>query len=490
MNQRVGAISNKIHPLPFSGKAVEVKTKNGIKIKLPEILLGVFIFVCLVLGFFITYRNIYANRVFAGVKVAGVSLSGKTKSEAKMILSNFLKDFQEKEVVFVYEGEEKKFKLKELGIALDLDKQVNAVYKVGREGRFPYKEKDIIQALLGKKEIPLMLDCDLTKLNQVLLAYQQKVMAPQNASLKIEGDKVLVVEERQGYKIDTAEIQSRILENLSNLDFSPVNIAVVPAAPQIKQEDIAKTKMEAETMISRPLIFVFEDKSYEADATQIGQFLQFQQSGGGLMISFNEEAIDKYVKNLALKIDKKPIDTEKLSTTGEVIKEGSDGRFLDRAYTKEQIKRALSGETKSIALKVDEKKHGEKIVFPDNVAVAGRFPGKYIDIDLSEQKLYAFEDNNLIKSFAISSGLSRTPTPKGTFSIYSKSRAALMRGEGYYLPGVEWVSWFYGSYSIHGTYWHHNFGHPMSHGCVNASNGDAQFIYQWAPIGTPVYIHK
>ena len=64
-----------------------------------------------------------------------------------------------------------------------------------------------------------------------------------------------------------------------------------------------------------------------------------------------------------------------------------------------------------------------------------------------------------------------------------------MIGPGYDLPGVQWVSWFSGDYSIHGTYWHHNFGHPMSHGCINATDGDAEFIYNWAPVGTPVYIH-
>ena len=52
-----------------------------------------------------------------------------------------------------------------------------------------------------------------------------------------------------------------------------------------------------------------------------------------------------------------------------------------------------------------------------------------------------------------------------------------------------YVSWWHGDYSIHGTYWHHNFGHPMSHGCLNASNADALWIYNWDSIGTPVWIH-
>ena len=49
--------------------------------------------------------------------------------------------------------------------------------------------------------------------------------------------------------------------------------------------------------------------------------------------------------------------------------------------------------------------------------------------------------------------------------------------------------YFYGGYGLHGTYWHNNFGTPMSHGCVNLSQGDAAWLYNWAPVGTKVVTH-
>jgi lipoprotein-anchoring transpeptidase ErfK/SrfK len=49
--------------------------------------------------------------------------------------------------------------------------------------------------------------------------------------------------------------------------------------------------------------------------------------------------------------------------------------------------------------------------------------------------------------------------------------------------------YFYSGYAIHGAYWHNNFGAPMSHGCVNMTPGEAQILYNWAPIGTEVYVH-
>ncbi|HSJ89426.1 MAG TPA: L,D-transpeptidase, partial [Anaerolineales bacterium] len=64
-----------------------------------------------------------------------------------------------------------------------------------------------------------------------------------------------------------------------------------------------------------------------------------------------------------------------------------------------------------------------------------------------------------------------------------------MSGPGYYLRDVPWVMFFYEDYGFHGTYWHNNFGMPMSRGCVNLSVDDAAWLYQWASVGTRVSIH-
>ena len=114
---------------------------------------------------------------------------------------------------------------------------------------------------------------------------------------------------------------------------------------------------------------------------------------------------------------------------------------------------------------------------------------KYIEITLSDQTLKYYEEGRMIDKYLISSG-STGPTPTGTFYINSKLRATTMSGPGYNLPGVPYVLPFYGDYTIHGTYWHNNFGHPMSHGCVNMYTPEAKILYEWADVGTPVVIHS
>jgi lipoprotein-anchoring transpeptidase ErfK/SrfK len=114
---------------------------------------------------------------------------------------------------------------------------------------------------------------------------------------------------------------------------------------------------------------------------------------------------------------------------------------------------------------------------------------RWIDVDLTQQRLVAYEGNTPVHWVTVSTGLPGTPTVTGQFSIYVKYTAQLMVEPGYYLPDVPWVMYFYEGYELHGTYWHNNFGHPVSHGCVNLPTPEAKWLYDWASVGTLVNIH-
>lgn len=115
--------------------------------------------------------------------------------------------------------------------------------------------------------------------------------------------------------------------------------------------------------------------------------------------------------------------------------------------------------------------------------------GRWIEVNLSEQRVYAWEGDVLMNSFLVSTGTWATPTVTGTFSIWNKTRIQAMSGPGYYLPDVPFVMYFYKDYGFHGTYWHNNFGTPMSHGCVNLTIPDSEWLYNWASYGTTVKVH-
>ena len=114
---------------------------------------------------------------------------------------------------------------------------------------------------------------------------------------------------------------------------------------------------------------------------------------------------------------------------------------------------------------------------------------RWIDVDLTNQMVYAYEGDTVVNSFVVSTGTWMTPTVTGKYKIWIKLKKTSMSGPGYYLPDVPYVMYFYKGYGLHGTYWHNNFGTPMSHGCVNLSIPDAEWLYNWAFEGTVVNVH-
>ena len=113
----------------------------------------------------------------------------------------------------------------------------------------------------------------------------------------------------------------------------------------------------------------------------------------------------------------------------------------------------------------------------------------WIEIDLTNQMLYAYRGSQLISGFLVSTGTSSHKTVTGTFKIYAKHPAITMIGPGYHLEDVPYSMFFYKGYAVHGTYWHNNFGRPMSHGCVNMLTSEAKWVYENAPVGTDVFVH-
>lgn len=113
----------------------------------------------------------------------------------------------------------------------------------------------------------------------------------------------------------------------------------------------------------------------------------------------------------------------------------------------------------------------------------------WIDVNLSSQTAAAYDGETLVRTFVVSTGTAEHPTVTGQYNVYVKYRYADMAGPGYYLPNVPYVMYFYRGYGLHGTYWHSNFGTPMSHGCVNFSIDDAAWLFDFVSVGTLVNVH-
>lgn len=127
------------------------------------------------------------------------------------------------------------------------------------------------------------------------------------------------------------------------------------------------------------------------------------------------------------------------------------------------------------------------VVFRTDAPADGK---RWIEVDISDQKLTAWQGDVPVFETTVSTGKPGWRTLPGRFAVYRKYEQTRMRGADYDTPDVPWTMYYSGGFAIHGAYWHNNFGTPVSHGCVNLRVPEAKALYEWAPMGTEVVVNQ
>ena len=135
------------------------------------------------------------------------------------------------------------------------------------------------------------------------------------------------------------------------------------------------------------------------------------------------------------------------------------------------------------------------LVYPADKAPEGVSNGRWIEVNLMEQTISAYQDGRLVFASLTSTGIPGWWTRPGLFQITEKLDSTPMSGafeadrsDYYYIEDVPWTMYFDEARALHGAYWHNYFGYEQSHGCVNLSPGDSHWLYLWASVGDYVYV--
>ncbi len=183
----------------------------------------------------------------------------------------------------------------------------------------------------------------------------------------------------------------------------------------------------------------------------------------------------------------------------EYVPEDMDGFYRQmELYNGIQLATLHEVRLSNIGLEVAQQ-HGHRVAGTSRlVNVPTWAPGiweRRIEVSLSSQWLFAFENNLQVYDAPVATGKDGFNTPAGSFAVYSKLPMQTMvgssGGETWNVPDIPWVQYVVGGCALHGTYWHDAWGSGarMSHGCINLNIDDAQWLYEWADIGTAVSIY-
>lgn len=232
--------------------------------------------------------------------------------------------------------------------------------------------------------------------------------------------------------------------------------------------------------------YVGDERTVPVDRATAASWLTVTSDGTGTFaISADQAAIQKVVDGLAGQVDRGAVNADVIvDTGGEVIKtltEGQTGRSIgDTSGIAAAFAAQLADGNGKYALTVAE------------TPFATAKTERNIDVNLSAQTVTLYENGQVYQHWSMSSGKSGWETHTGEFRIGWKTALQDMGcapGYDWCTKDVPWVAYFNGDEGFHGTYWHNNFGTPMSHGCINLTVANAKLLYDWAYRGTPVSVH-
>jgi hypothetical protein len=483
------------------------------------IALNIFLFVCFLAtsGLFL-YAKTYAGKIYPGVWVGNINLGGKSIDEGRAIITPRLEEYNEDNVVLYYGDRKWTPTLEELGFSPSIQEVINEAYGIGREGEFWTDSINQIKTLIFGQKIKIDYDLQENLLDKYLQSIANEIdKPPVNPTLVIKNGTIETIPGKNGSTLCIEKLKKKVRNLVEYLQCEKITLFLDDTSPKIEPEDISGGRIKALKILSSPIILKYDNKTYTIDKDKIASWIKFEEASLEndnpsvypfclyhkwiLEAQLDENKIKEFTESLASEINV-PALSRKIMESGSreiVLQQGRDGKKLNIDQVvlgvKERIEKTESSEREFI-LPVDVEQAKIVKVYPSSYGIVPQTDEKYIDICLSRQILTCFDGGKAQFSTLISSGVSKYPTSRGTFHIYSKSLLTRMRWEygpghpdNYDLPNVPYAMFFSGSFSIHGTYWHSNFGHPMSHGCVNAPTPAAAWIWNWAPKGTKMVVY-
>lgn len=439
----------------------------------------------------------YQQRLLPGVRIGQIAVGGLTLEQAERRVQDALGS---QRITLTYRGRSWQPTYRELGVSYRVDQAVGAAFAYGRSPRG-------VGAWLARRPVSLPYERSEQLLSGYLEQITQEVGAfPKDALVHIANGQFVVDLEQAGTVVPVAEIHQRLTPLLAQAKQARIAFELVSAAPKITAADLSGALDDAGTILGRTVALKVGEREYRIERQQLMEWLLFVPvdpksrevsslapvSGRTVSVALQlkDDALRSYLERVAAETAVPPEPQELLLSANkvQVLKPGKPGKQLVLNDALDAVRsHVLVNNGTPLDLPLVEVPAPTRYVDPPP---APQPTGKAIAVDLTKQIEYDYEDGVLVYSTYISSGI-HDWTPTGTFKIYAKTKKQKMSGPGYYVPNVPWILWFKGDYSIHGVYWHNDFGiRPRSHGCVGEPLDAAEWIYNWAEVGTPVVIYK
>lgn len=427
------------------------------------------------------YGQVMRGRLLQGMRVAGVDVGGLLLLEANEKLSAAVASYSANGARLVVGPETHTVPFEEFGFSFDIDAALSDAYAHGRASGFALPPFAHVQ------DFPLVVktntDVERTFLASLMDRYSRPAV---DAAWIFENDALVLQPAKPGQNILPPSL-TLLTNSLSTLDPMVIRLKTHTVQPDMTDAEVLPLQIALQRAVAHPVTVTMFGGSVTLQPSDLRRWLAVHSVAGKPELGLSDGFAETMLAPLSALLFVAPKETFDFATAtrGEYALKNSEGRELDEAETTRRIVSVLDDPGDRI---VEAAVRTVSAITPRETVTPPRTEGKVIVVDLSRQAVFAFDNEQLAFWTRASTGKGGYKTPTGQWKIYGKTRRQVMSGSGYYLPNVQWVLPYNGDYTLHGTYWHTDFGNPRSHGCTNLSNADAEWLYHWAEIGTPVVV--
>lgn len=302
---------------------------------------------------YLIYSLAFSQKFFMGVRVANVSLSGLTKSEAKLLLNDKITNVKAEDLDLTFNQEHWKITSDQLNVNYNLDSTINYAFMLGRDGNPWTNFRSRIALIFKSRKMPVSFSYNRAEIGKIVDQISLKTdVVGNDARLEVKDGKVNIINEKPGKAINKDKLFDDFIYNVGNL-VRPRNLAILEEdyQPKITSAELASSKSEIERIIQEPIVLKWEKENFTIDSKISGSWLEIatgqktdkiarkyvpaaQASEGNYALNylFNEEKIKMYVESISQGVNKDPVDA-KLSITGgkaSVFQSSQDGYELDQ----------------------------------------------------------------------------------------------------------------------------------------------------------------
>ena len=452
----------------------------------------------------IVYAANYSGRALPGTTVAGTPVAGMTRDQ---VISAVNERADATTVTLTVEGKPTEASLNEAGVTVEADETADAAMKGSTS--LPA----FVSAIFSKRDVEPVLtvsDESIKKLAATANSTLTSEMKDASVIVAEDGESFTVTPAQNGNGVSTEDLASAVKQAGTTLTSVTQDVSVRQMEPSITTENAEAVAEKANALLDTPIEISDGIDTFTAERSDKVKWVEFLTKDDG---SLDDPSIDAvkvadWVNALAAKTDVKPENrVDNVDSEGNVLttaREGKKGLKTNNTeqITKDVVAAMTDGKAYEGLFHYDDVEPGSETKQvaegTENLVYQAAEGEKWVDINLSDATVTAYVGGKVAGGpFYMVPGAPNTPTVTGTFHVYLKYDVQTMRGENadgskYETEGVPWVTYFTGSYAMHGAPWRSSFGwsgYGGSHGCVNMPVDAAKFIYDWTDMGDTVVVH-